>query len=132
VWRAVARRRHRVRVHLRSQQIEKTHRRDTAIVAMAEIVGTIGAVVGLVDIIAKAFGHVKSAFHATSEEQVPTVESILNICQEVKRISEQGKTFNFPYTLFSIVENNLKIVSEIAEKYKISHFVIASSTCRKH
>jgi hypothetical protein len=68
-----------VRVHLRSQQREKKHRRESAFVAMAEIVGTIGAVVGLVDIIAKAFGLVKSAFYVTSEEQVPTVQSILSI-----------------------------------------------------
>jgi hypothetical protein len=89
---------------------------------MAATVGTIGAVVGLVDVVATAFGHVKSAFHATSKKHVLTVERILNISQAVKTIAEQGKKLDFPCTVFYSFENNLTIVSEIAEKYKYITF----------
>jgi NB-ARC domain len=82
---------------------------------MAETVGTIAAVVGLVDVIIRAFGHVKSTVHA-SKELGDSVERILNICQVVKRIAEKGKTFNLPCTVFASVEENLNLVRKIAEK----------------
>jgi hypothetical protein len=44
------------------------------------------------------------------------VDRILIICQEVQRISDERKTFNFPSTVFSDVENNLKLVCKIAKK----------------
>jgi hypothetical protein len=60
---------------------------------MAKAVGTIAAVVAIIDVIRRAFVLVASAVHA-SKELGHTVERIVNMCQDVKTIAEKCMTLN--------------------------------------
>jgi hypothetical protein len=98
------------RAHLHGQPTE-IQRTGT----MAESVGTMAAVLGLADVIIRAFGHVKSAVHDSSKQLGETVDRIFNSCRDVQRIAELGKTFNIPTTVMDCVEINSQLVSKIAE-----------------
>jgi hypothetical protein len=69
---------------------------------MPDPFSTIGAVVGLVDVIVRTIEHVKNVVHA-SKEIGDAVDRILNICQDVQSIAEEYKTCNFPSLSFLVL-----------------------------
>jgi hypothetical protein len=72
---------------------------------------------GVLDVIIKAFGQIKSAVHA-SQHLGGSVDCIMNICQDVKTIVEASKTFNLPFTIVDSIQKNLILVSKVAGKNK--------------
>jgi hypothetical protein len=100
-------------VHL-CGQLTETHNEKIPLAVIAGTMSTIRVVNGLVDVIFRAVGCVKSTVHAPME-LCAKVERVLGICQSVKSIAEEGRPFDLPRPVIDSIQSNLMLVSKLAE-----------------